>query len=558
MLPHHTNTPFYPLASQLEHAANLSPHAGAQDNFGRLRALLAQGSNIQTEDVDTLAALLGLMREGSPPVSSLTPESRKRATIAALLRQFRQLSENAPVLCVFEDLHWADASTLELLDELLGELESFAALILVTFRPEFAAPWVGQACTTLLTLGRMGFRDSLRMVESAWQEASIPGELAENIARRADGVPLFIEELTQSAVELPRLESHRDPVRGVEAAHSTIPETLRDALMSRLDRSASARDVAQLASVIGREFDFSTLEAASNAPAEELRQGIGVLAEGGLVHIRGDLPDASCRFRHSLIRDAAYGTLTRRRRMTLHARVANALLGKMPTQSRAGREGSVPVAPQLIAYHLTEAGDLTQALDYWEQAGDDALDRGAPPEAAANFAKGIELIAGLEHTGEHERRELSLLLRLGQAQFAAFGGASPEMMETFRRGAELAREWGDSSDECRAQYGRWVGLNIAGQIDEAFTISERVAELARVNGSQWLSVLASRFAATPLYLSGQLQQARTALEHVLSSPQAHKDAPTGFAHNPSLTAPSLLAHVEWSLGCSDTALERSA
>lgn len=549
--PHHVNTPFHPLKAQLTHAAGLGHVADSEARRDALETLLRATPGCSDDDVEALTGLLELGPEDG--AAARAPEECKARAVGALLAQLGGLARTAPVLCVFEDLHWADASTLDVLDHLVPQLDAIPVLLVLTTRPEFTVPWVGQAGVTLLSLGRMGARDSVRLVEAAFRGANLPAGLVEHIASRADGVPLFIEELAQAALELPGGVGKTDAPGAANAPDDlAIPETLRDALTARLDRNPSAREVAQLASVIGRDFDYALLLAASGVPVAEIEHGIGLLADGGLVQLRGAVPHAQCRFKHALIRDVAYASLTRQRRVVLHLKVAEALVGSgasvHPSSTGLGADSLA-----LIAYHFTEAGATAQAVEYWTQAGDRALAQGAQPEAAAHFEQALRLLGDTDTSAERGQCELSLLLRLGQAQFGAFGGAAPLTAATFDRAVRLSAEHGDVADRCRAHYGQWLGLVISGQLPGALAVAEGIADLA-TNGEAWICTVSNRLRAAPLYMMGRLDDAGRVLRHVVDSAV---DVPAGFGHDPMLTAPSTLAHVEWLLGYADRAKARA-
>jgi predicted ATPase len=319
--PYHQESPLYPIIGHLERTAGFTRNDAASDKLGKLQALLASGVT-SDEDTSLLADLLSIPTDDMLPVPNLSPQRRKERTFEALIRRLETLAERRPVLMLVEDMHWADPSSRELFDLTIERLAGFPILLVMTFRPEFQAQWIGRAGVTLLTLSRLDRRNIAAMAAQVATQA-IPAELIERIATQTDGVPLFIEELTRAVIEA-------GPLTSDGAARLAVPDTLQASLLARLDRLPAGKTVAQIGAVIGRSFSYELIAAVAGLREPALREGLEQLVGSGLAFERGAPPDASYMFKHSLVRDAAYEILLRDRRGDLHARVVEALLQQDP------------------------------------------------------------------------------------------------------------------------------------------------------------------------------------------------------------------------------------
>jgi hypothetical protein len=376
--PQHRGSALHPVITRLERAAAFAPSDAPEAKLAKLRALLAPGDPTQ-EEVGLVADLLGLRAEGHGPGTDLDARQRRERTLAALLRRVQALAARRPVLGVFEDAHWADPTTIELLDLMVGRAAGLPLLLVVTHRPEFRAPWANQAQVAELRLDRLGPRDSAALVgrvAAAAGAGALPPEVVEGIVERTDGVPLFAEELTRAVLEA--------GYNGAGAqAVPAVPATLHASLAARLDRlGPAAKRAAQAGAAIGREFDQDLLAAAVDMPDHDLAPALRRLEDAGLVHRRGAPPGATYSFRHALLRDAAYGMLLRGQRRTLHARVAEALEELRP--EAAERE------PQVLAWHCANAGLTDRAVALWRRAGERSAARYANLEAAEHFRRALE------------------------------------------------------------------------------------------------------------------------------------------------------------------------
>jgi tetratricopeptide (TPR) repeat protein len=434
--PHHQESALYPFVAQLERAARFERDDPVEQKLDKLEALLAVASP-PAEESGLLAELLSLPSRHPLPPS--TPQRKREKTFAALLRQLEALARQKPVLMVFEDLHWIDPSSRELLDRTIERIARLPVLLVATFRPEFVAPWGGLPQVTALTLARLDRRTGTEMVAGIAGNRALSSEAAAEIVDRADGVPLFVEELTRAVLEAGGSgEGIELTLAGAVSPAAAVPAALHAPLMARLDRLGQAtKEIAQIAAAIGREFSYELLAPVAERGEAELQQGLGRLGEAGLVFSRGVPPDATYLFKHALVRDAAYGSLLRRRREELHTRIAAVL--------EADFADEVAAAPELLARHLTEAGFLEKAVSYWQRAGERATQRSANREAIAHLTRGIEVLDRLPGSAGRDEQELLLQAALIGPSGANEGFASAGVMNAATRAVELGRRIGADS-----------------------------------------------------------------------------------------------------------------
>ena len=359
--PYHQDSALFPFIDQLGRAAGFARDDPPAARLEKLEALLARAAP-PDEDVAFLADLLSLPASERHPLPNLSPQRKKERTLEALIRQLEGLARRQPVVMVFEDAHWIDPTSRELLDLTVERVRSLPVLLIVTFRPEFQPPWTGQPQVTMLALNRLDRRDRTALVEQIAGGKALPDEVIDQIVDRTDGVPLFVEELTKSVLEsgLLREETDRYVLDGALPPFA-IPTSLHDSLMARLDRLASVRQVAQIGAAIGREFSYALLRAVSRLPEDELQAALARLVASELVFQRGMPPDAVYSFKHALVQDAAHGSLLRSSRQQLHAQIAEALEAHSPELMDS--------QPELFAQHYAEAGLVEKSVAYWGKAG---------------------------------------------------------------------------------------------------------------------------------------------------------------------------------------------
>ena len=444
--PYHQDSALFPFIDQLGRAAGFARDDPPAAKLEKLEALLARAAP-PDEDVAFLADLLSLPASERHPLPNLSPQRKKERTLEALIRQLEGLARQQPVVMVFEDAHWIDPTSRELLDLTVERVRSLPVLLIVTFRPEFQPPWTGQPQVTMLALNRLDRRDRTALVEQIAGGKALPDEVVAQIVDRTDGVPLFVEELTKSVLEsgLLREEADRYVLDGALPPFA-IPTSLHDSLMARLDRLASVRQVAQIGAAIGREFSYALLRAVSRLPEDELQAALARLVASELVFQRGTPPDAVYSFKHALVQDAAHGSLLRSSRQQLHAQIAEALEAHSPELMDS--------QPELFAQHYAEAGLVEKSVACWGKAGHRSAARSAMAEAAAQFQKGLDQLALLPDTPERQRQELEFCSALGAVLHAVKGYAAPETGHAYARARELWEQLGSPSEFLQVPYGQ--------------------------------------------------------------------------------------------------------
>ena len=409
---------------------------------------------------------------------------------------------------VFEDAHWSDPSSRELLDLTINRIQRLPVLLILTFRPEFQPAWTGQSHVTTLVLNRLQRRDGEALVKQMLGNRALPDEIVKEIVERTDGVPLFVEELTKSVLEtgLGAKDAHKTLALTPSPALA-VPVTLHAPLMARLDGLGAAKDIAQFGSAIGREFSFDLLSAVAERPSGELEAGLARLVAAGLIFQRGTPPQATYLFKHALIQDAAYSTLLREPRQRLHARIAEALREQSP-------ETTVE-HPEVLAQHYAKAGLADQAAAMWLAAGERAISRSATVEAIAHFSDGLTAIAQLAEGRKKQELELNFRLNLAGALVAAKGPAAAEIQQQFTRARELGHQLGDQAGLFWARFGQWCAANARAQHDAALTVAGELIGIAEHDEDKLTKSVAHACMGTTACQQGKFTLARRHLERSL-------------------------------------------
>jgi predicted ATPase len=402
--PHHQDSALYPFIVQLERAAKFDRDETANTKLGKLRSLLAPATR-DDDDIELVSELLSL--PSSTAELNFSPKRKREKLLEALLHRLEAEARHRPVLMVFEDVQWIDPTSRELLDLTVDRAQHLPVLLAITFRPEFQAPWGGRSHVTNLALNRLGERDGEALVHKLTRNAALTAEIVSEIVERTDGVPLFVEELTKAVLES---AAQGDRVTAVLASASlaaqSVPATLHASLMARLDRFGPApKETAQIGAVLGREFSYELIEQVAQRPETELKDALRRLIDARLLFCRGTAPYASYLFKHALVQDAAYGTLLRAKRQKLHGRVASVL--------QESFADLVERHPELLAHHLTAAGDTKRATDQWLKAGQHAAEQSAYLEAIAHLERGLGLLHSLPESPDRDKCEIDLQLALG-------------------------------------------------------------------------------------------------------------------------------------------------
>jgi len=557
--PQHTDSALYPITGQMGRAAQFGPDDTARAKLNKLDAVLAQTST-SIEDTALLADMLSLSNDGRyPSLDELTPEQRRERTLRSLVFQIEALARQNPVLMIFEDAHWTDPTSLEVFGRVVDRITTLRVLLIVTFRPEFEPPWIGRPHVTALTLDRLAHREVSAMIDRVVGNKLLPVSIRQDINERSDGIPLFIEEITKAVLEAEGQSAAEQTVAAVPSSARAIPANLHASLMARLDRLGAAKEVAQIGAAIGREFSHALLTAVVRKPDAEFGSALDRLIASGLLFRQGAPPHATYLFKHALVQDTAYGSLLRGARHGLHGRIAGAIRTRFPELAER--------SPEILAHHLTEAGELDSAATYWLEAGRRAVRQSANVEAAAHLARGIAALGGLPQAPQRDRQELALQLVLGPALLSNRGFSNPDAKVAYRRAAELAERLDDDRARFAASWGLWINCQAeaAWQTAEAsdtdsFKILKRhldaLIEISeRINDPEL--ILQAHHSAWATYVRGG-ELTRT-ISHVreglaLYDPEKHRHhALTYGGHDPGVCGKGFNALVLWALGYPDQA-----
>jgi class 3 adenylate cyclase/tetratricopeptide (TPR) repeat protein len=542
--PYDTHSALRPFIAQLERAAGFKADDTSEQRLDKLEAILAvEASRVQAV-APLFAALLSIpFGERYPPLA-LSPTQQRRRTLAALLDQFEGLARQQPILLLFEDAHWADATSLELFDLTVERVRQLPVLALFTFRPEFEPPWVDLPNVGTLALGRLDRDDVASMVARVTGGRMLPAEVMKQIVAKTDGNPLFVEELTKTVLEAGILVEDADGYRlDGPLPPLAIPETLQDSLMARLDRLASVREIAQIGAAIGREFSYSLVHALVAREESALKHALAQLEQAELVFRRGEPPDAVYSFKHALVRDAAHESLLKSRRQQLHGQIARALEQRFAD--------TVATQPEIVAQHFTEAGLVEAAIDYWLKAGHLALSRSANAEAVKHLKQGIELTRSLAPSPERVRKELDFYLALGPAVAATEGYATPETLRVFSHARDLLGEGGTLTEQMTVLWGVYLAHAMRAEYTAAREVAQQCMALAAEHKHPGISALAYRFMGQTLWSVGAFIDARVHLERALDLCAANPETITSyrrFGADDQVTALSSLSRTLWILG----------
>ncbi len=547
--PHHQASALHPFITQLEHAAGFSRDDLPEARLAKLEALLSR-SNAGAEEIGFIAERMSIPTGDKYRLPDLTPQRRKEKTLEALLAQMARLAARQPVLMLFEDAHWSDATSLELLTLTVARASTLPLLLLVTARPEFTPPWPAEAYVTTLPLTRLGRREGAALVERSAGGKALPAEILEQILARTDGVPLFLEELTKTVIESGLLHEE-DGHYALDGAlpPRAIPTTLHDSLMARLDRLAPVREVAQIGAAIGRESSYPLLSAVAQQPDDRLKEALDRLVRAELVFGRGEVPEAVYTFKHALVQEAAYASLLRERRRTLHAHIAQALEGEFPEVAET--------QPELVAHHYATAGLPIPAIQYYRRAAERAMAASANAEAIAHLTKGLELIDSLPELAERISREIDFRLALGTPLTAIRGWGSVEAQAAYTRARELCAGAGETPELFRSLVGLWLYHLVQPDLETASELSRQLLTLAAKLGSDELRLLAELVACGTCCWSGRYTNvpSHAARVRVLYDPERHR-GPKIFMIDPAMVALAVESLALWALGYPERASER--
>ena len=542
--PYHRDSPLYPVIQQLHYAFDFQPGDGDEAKLDKLEAGLALATQRVGEIAPLFASLLSIppgKRYGALSVSSA---QQRRQTLAAILDQMEGLARQAPLVIVCEDVHWADATTLEVLDLAIERLKQLRVLMLLTFRPDFEPPWIGLKSVSQVSLARLRREDVERIATQVVGGRALPAEVMAQIVAKTDGVPLFVEELTKTVAESGVLITEGDHYR-VDGALPplAIPSTLQDSLMARLDRLAQLREIVQYAAAIGREFSRSLLLAAAGCDAATLDAALAQLEASELVFRAHADADPRFVFKHALVQDAAYDSLLKSRRQAIHRRIAEVLIERF--------DEVAALQPEVVAHHLTQ-GDLgRQAVAWWGKAGESALRRAAFAEALTHFQRATALAdRDPDPAPEGVVARLRLQIAYGQALLSARGYSASETAAAFSRARDLARSIEDPAARIPIYYGLWAGSYVRSELEPMREMADLLMlDAAKLQGAPELH-LAHRILGVNYHLQGDYVRAAPHLELAVEGYDHERDAELAFrfGQDVGVAARIYLAVVLWPLG----------
>jgi class 3 adenylate cyclase/predicted ATPase len=552
--PQHTDSALYPIIVQMERAAGMAHDDTPQAKLDKLDAMLARTST-SIQDAALFAEMLSLPNDGRYPALELAPQQRRQRTLDALTSQLAGLASQHPVLMIFEDVHWIDPTSLEVLNRTVDRIKTLPALLVVTFRPEFNAPWAGQSHVRSLMLNRLGEREAAAIITRLVGNKELPVDVMAEIVERTDGIPLFVEEMTKAVLEAESEGEARRTAAAVPSPALTVPASLHASLMARLDRLGPAKEVAQIGAAIGREFSHALLAAVVRKPEAELNSALDRLIEAGLLFRQGVPPHAAYLFKHALVQDAAYGTLLREPRRALHARIAEVLESQFAEIAES--------QPELLARHCTEAGLIEKAASLWGKAGKQSLQRSALSEAVAQLTRALDQIAALPLTPALRREEINLQVALITPLIHVKGYAAQETKAAVERARlliEHAEAFGEPPEDplllFSVLYGLWTTSCVAFNGDAVRELGAQFLALAEKQGATVPLMIGHRLVATSLAYTGDLTKGRTHYDQAsaLYNPTKHRPLAMRFGQDHWVTVLSFRTDILWILGYPDAAL----
>jgi predicted ATPase len=556
--PQYVDSALYPAIRQIERAAGFTRDETTQSKLDKLDALLAQSST-PARDASLFAEMVSLPNDGRYPTLSLTPQQRRQRTLEALVSQLAILSRQNSVLMIFEDAHWADHTSLELLSRIVDRLRTLPVLLVITYRPEFQPPWLGRSYVTALTINRLTEREVGVLIDRIVGNTLLSASARQEIIERTDGIPLFAEEMTKAVLEAESESVAMHLTAAVPPPALAIPASLHASLMARLDRLGSAKEIAQVGAAIGREFSHALLAAVMDKPEAKIEAALDRLISAGLLFRLGFPPHAAYLFKHALVQDTAYGTLLRGQRRALHARIAATIESQFAEITE--------IRPELLARQCAEAGLLEKAAGLWGKAGQRSLERSALVEAVSQFTHGLNENAALPATPALRRQQIFLQVGLAQGLYHTKGMAAPETKAAFDR-ARLLIEQAEASGEPAEDplllysvlYGLFIAKFIAFDGDAACTLATQFLALAQRQNATVPTMVGHRLLGNSLLVIGDFAEGLAHLDRALAlyDPTAHRPLATRFGQDIGVAILSFRPLAQWILGYPETALAEAA
>jgi class 3 adenylate cyclase/predicted ATPase len=548
--PYTQRSAFYPVVELVEQGLGFKEGDDPETKLSRLETGVEVGRLPAPDVVPLIAALLPLELPDRYSALGLSPELQRKKTIEALVAWIVGLAESQPLVMLVEDLHWCDASTVELLGWLLEQSPTANVLTLLSFRPDFEPPWSARSHLTPLAVKRLSHRQATNLIGGMTRDVPLPAAVVERVVERADGVPLFVEELTKMVLESDLVEERggRYELTG-SITGLAIPATLQDSLMARLDRLGKGKEVAQLGAALGREFSYELLRSVSLQQDPALHEGLAQLVGAELLYCRGTPPRATYTFKHAMIQDTAYRSLLKSVRQKFHARIALVLEERFPER--------IESEPEVIARHCDEAGLAAQAIAHYQRAGERATQRSANEEVIGHLRRALVLLATLPETLERNQHELRLQMAIGAPLAAVRGWAGAECEAAFERARQLASRVGELHDLPRTLVALAVSYYVKGDLTASAELAEQALEAAQRSGDAYDLLSAHSAAGSALFFRGEFSAAIRHCQQVIElyDPTEHAALVLEVGIDRSVIARNFAAATHWLLGHPDRAAE---
>ncbi|MEM7067448.1 MAG: adenylate/guanylate cyclase domain-containing protein [Pseudomonadota bacterium] len=524
----HTGSAFAPVVGHLENAAGFNHEDSQASRASKLRSVLGENHS------EILSALMRIQDARTMSAIEPDPELRRERILVDLMKLIESQSADGPMLIVFEDLHWIDASTLEFVNRLADAAARLSILLVLTTRPGVEVTWLNDPHVSFMMLKRLDQKGVKGLIQEVARGRSLPADVLDQIEQRTDGIPLFVEELTRSLLNSDYLiEKKGRLVTSGIVPPQAIPMTLQETLMARLDKLSSIKDIAQLGAIIGRRFSFDLIAAVSSIDESTLSSALKKLELEGILSRRGTGADFVFEFRHALIREAAYESLLKSRRIELHALLARHLMRQKTSDD-----------PDMVAYHLTEAGLGEEAIDFWIAAGDASVETAGFAEALSNYSSALVQLREIPADSERYKKEIDVLLAIGPCQVQVLGPASNETYQTYSTVVELSENYGEPEQQFKALWGLWFHYFMLGAVPKMHELANQLIPLAREVEDEALELEGHHCEWAALSLLGDCNGALSSTEKGIKTYDEEKHHWMTFhygGHDPGLCAQSLRA-----------------
>ncbi len=546
--PYHQNSALHPMIEFLERWLGFRREDTLAEKLSKIEGGLEDYSVQSTEEVTLLTGRLSVPGGESYPPLNLSPQRQRQMTMELLVQLLIETASNQPILAVVEDLHWADPTTLEFLGLLLDQIATSKVMAVYTFRPDFTPPFGSRGHLTQITLNRLPRRLATDLMARLTGGRELPEEVVSQIAAKSDGVPLFVEELTQMVLESGLLHEAggRYELSG-PLPSLAIPSTLQDSLTARLDRQSSVRESVQLAAVLGREFSHELIQAVSRLDDVGLALHLAQLVSSEFLYKRGASPESIYTFKHALIQDAAYNSLLISKRQQYHQLVSQVYEESFPE--------AVETQPELVAHHYTEAGLNQRAISYWQKAGQIARERSANAEAINHFTQGLRLLEKVPEAPDRASQEVALQTMLGQSLIQTQGWATPEVQRAFNQARKLIDQDGETSQYFQVMYGLFTYHAVRAEWQPALEVADQCLVAAQSTQNPISLVLAHYLKGVVLLLKGELVLAQEQLLQGITryDIQQHRSLALTYGQDPITVALVWFTRNLWQLGYPDQA-----